>query len=341
MGLSLDIGLSRGDFTLEAALDVAPDEVVAVVGPNGAGKSTLLRAVAGLEAIDRGRITLDGQVLDDPALGRHLPTDRRRVGLVFQDYLLFPHMTAGKNIEFGAADAESARDWIDRLGLGDLSHRRPGELSGGEAQRVALARTLAARPRVLLLDEPLAALDVESRNAVRTLLGRHLPSIPVPVVLVTHDPIDAGFLADRLVVLEDGSITQSGDLADVTRRPRTDWAARLGGVNLYRGKGAGTTVEIDGARLVLADRVEGEVFVAVQPRAVSLHRRPPGGSPRNVWPGKVTGIEPFGTRLRVAVTGDLPIVAEITPEAAVALDLARLGAVWVVIKAAEIEAYPA
>lgn len=340
MSLSIEVVLRRGPFRLEVTLEAGAGEVVAVLGPNGAGKTTLLRAVAGLEPVESGRVVLDGRVLSDPAAGTHLSPAERKVGMVFQDYLLFPRMSVRQNVTFGRGAAQGAAEWLDRLDLGNLASRLPGDLSGGEAQKVALARALATSPQALLLDEPLSALDVESRHRVRTDLARHLSQVEMPVLLVTHDPLDAALIADRLVILEEGMVTQAGTLTDITRRPRTGWAARLAGVNLYRGRATGGAVDVGGARLVTADQVDGPVFAVIPPHAVSLYRQPPAGSPRNVWRGNVTALERAGSRIRVAVEGDLPVVAEITPEAVEALSLGGLGPVWVVVKATEIDTYP-
>lgn len=342
MALSARVGLVRPGFELDIELEAEAGEVVALAGPNGAGKTSFLRVVAGLERAAAGRVVLDGRVLMDAGAGVHLPAAERRVGMVFQDHLLFPHMTVDQNVRFGAADEAAAAEWLERLELGALRRRRPRELSGGESQRVALARTLAARPRLLLLDEPLASLDVESRNQVRRQLARRLPEIGIPVILVTHDPVDAGALARRLLVVEGGHITQGGSLAEVTGRPQSDWAARLGGVNLYRGEGRGNRVQVEGGgSIVVAEPVTGGVLVAVPPRAVSLYRQPPGGSPRNSWEGRVQGVEHHGNRVRVSVRAELPIVAEITPQAAVALGIEPGAPVWVSVKASEVAAYPA
>lgn len=341
MTLEVEIRLRRESFRLEAALQVEAGEVVAVLGPNGAGKTTLLRAVAGLEQFEAGRVTLNGRVLSDPVAGVDVAPAERRVGMVFQDYRLFPHLSVRDNVAFGRDAAGRAAGWLDRLELDPLAARYPGELSGGEAQRVALARVLATEPRALLLDEPLAALDVASRHRIRTELGHHLASVEVPVLLVTHDPLDAALLAGRLLILEDGTVSQTGTLSDITRRPRTEWVARLAGVNLFRGRAEHGVVRLGDAELVAADDAEGEVFAVIPPQAVSLYRRPPEGSPRNVWEGTVTSLEPAGSRIRVAVGGELPIVAEITPGAVDALSLGDKGPVWVVVKASEVSVYPA
>src|SRR5690606_23995610 len=226
---------------LDVSLRVAAGEVVALLGPNGAGKTTALRALAGLRPLDAGRIALGDTVLDDPAAGVFVPPDRRPVGVVFQDYLLFPHLSVMDNVAFGlrcrgARRAEARRaavEWLDRVGLAAQAARRPRDLSGGQAQRVALARALAVHPRLLLLDEPLAALDARIRLETRAHLQRRLRDQQAAPLLVTHDPLDAMVLADRVVVVEDGRVVQEGDAAEITRRPRTDYVARLAGLNLY------------------------------------------------------------------------------------------------------------
>jgi molybdate transport system ATP-binding protein len=245
--LHAEVALRLGALDLAVEVAVADGEVVAVLGPNGAGKSTLLRAVAGLVPLDRGRITVDGRVLDDPDAGTFVPTHLRPVGVVFQDHLLFPRLSALDNVAFGlrargARKPEARRlaaGWLARVGLADHAGARPHALSGGQSQRVALARALATEPRVLLLDEPLAALDARTRLHMRAELRRHLATFPGARLLVTHDPIDALVLADRLVVLEAGRVTQDGTNAEVVRRPVSRYVAVLVGVILLVGVGAG------------------------------------------------------------------------------------------------------
>ena len=244
MTLELDAGLTLGQLRLEVALEVSPGEVVAVLGPNGAGKTTLLRALAGLVPLKHGAARLDGVTLEAPAEGVRLPPASRPVGLVFQDLLLFPHMSAAGNVAFGLECAGKSRAqarseavaWLGRLGLAGLEDARPGELSGGQAQRVALARALARRPRLLLLDEPLSALDAGARAEVRRELRRQLDDFAGVRLLVTHDPLEATALADRLVVLEGGRVAQAGTVAEVTARPRSAYVAALTGLNLLRGR---------------------------------------------------------------------------------------------------------
>ncbi len=234
-GLRLAGTIERGAFSATVELGVAPGEVHAILGPNGAGKSTVLRTVAGFEALATGRLTVDDEVFDDADAGILLPPTRRRVGTVFQDHRLFPHLSALDNVAFGARSQGTPRgpadrfaaEWLERLGVQHLTARRPAELSGGQAQRVAIARTLAAEPRALVLDEPLAALDVHAREEVREALARHLREFPGPCLLVTHDFADAVALADRVTVLERGLVVQAGTVAEVAAAPGTDYVARV------------------------------------------------------------------------------------------------------------------
>jgi molybdate transport system ATP-binding protein len=340
VSLDADIKIERDGFTLDLQITVAAGETVAVLGPNGAGKTTLLRALAGLIPIG-GRVELDGEVLDDSSSGRHVPTERRRVGLVFQDHVLFPHMTVLQNVAFGVPK-RIAREWLDRAGLGDKANSLPRQLSGGQAQRVALLRTLATEPRMLLLDEPLSALDVTVRAEVRRELSRQLRGFQGVRILVTHDPLEAMALADRLVVLEQGKVVQSGSPTEVTARPRSRFVADLAGVNLLRGQGKGDHVELDGgATLAAPEAGQGEVFAVIHPRAVALYLAKPEGTPRNVWPARAEDLDLHGERVRVRLSGAVPLVAEVTPSAVRELQLASGAEVWVAVKATEIAVYAA
>jgi molybdate transport system ATP-binding protein len=269
---------------------------------------------------------------------------------VFQDYLLFPHLSALENVAFGLrtrglAKAEArhrAAAWLERVGLAAHAGSRPRALSGGQAQRVALARAMVSDPRLLLLDEPLAALDAATRTEVRRDLRRHLASFDGTRLLVTHDPLEAIALADRLVVLEAGRVTQTGTPAEVSAQPRSRYVAELVGVNLYRGLADGRSVRLaDGGAVVAADSNHGEVFAVIHPHAVALHRQPPEGTPRNVWSGTANTLEVIGDRVRIRVTGLVPIVAEVTPAAASELHLGDGGPVWATVKATEVTVYPA
>ena len=344
------MGVRLGSLHLDVAVDASPEEVVAVVGPNGAGKSTLLRALAGLARLERGRTTLGDRVLDDVVARVHVPPDERRAAVVFQDFLLFPHLSALDNVAYGLRARGAGRgdarrragDWLARVGLGaDHLASRPARLSGGQAQRVALARALATEPALLLLDEPLSAVDAGAKGPLRRVLREQLADSPAVRLVVTHDPVDAMVLADRLVVVEDGRVTQHGPLAEVTTRPRSAWVARLVGLNLFRGRaGDGRLVLGDGSTLTVATDVRGPAFAIVHPRAVVLHRNRPEGSARNAWPGRAVGLHVEGGRARVEVDASPPIVAEITLPAAADLRVAEGGPVWISVKATEIDVYP-
>jgi molybdate transport system ATP-binding protein len=352
MTLTAQIHVELDGFTLDAALAIEAGRTVAVVGPNGAGKTTLLNALAGLRALTAGRIELDGTVLDDPDRGVYLAPEQRPVGVVFQDNLLFPHLTAVDNVAYGlrargARRTDARRDaasWMQRVGLEGREAAHPRELSGGQAQRVALARALATEPAMLLLDEPLAALDATTRNEVRRDLRRHLTTFPGVRLLITHDPIDAAVLADHVIVLDHGRVAQTGTPAEITRRPRTRWVAELAGTNLFTGAAASDGhVTLDhGSVLVSADHLTpGPVFAVVHPRAVAVHRTRPEGSARNTWPGQITAVEPVGDRFRVQIQANPPVVAEVTGAAVHDIGLTDGAEVWVAVKATEIDVYPA
>ncbi|MFB6827559.1 ABC transporter permease [Streptomyces hydrogenans] len=323
-------------------LDADPGTTIAVVGPNGAGKTTLLRALLGLTPRAHAGLRLGDE--DVTAL----PPHRRRVAWVPQDGALFPHLSALANTAYGlraqgvprAEARRDARAWLDRLGVGHLAHRRPAQLSGGQAQRVALARALAARPRLLVLDEPLAALDQTTRAHVRHTLRTHLSGFGGVCLIVTHDPVEAVSLADRVLVLQDGRALQDATPTEVTRHPRSPWVARMLGRNAWPGTATPDGLALDGGGTLVAAEPPPSgtpALAIVAPEAVSLHREKPAGSPRNVWPGTVREITTSGSRLRVLVTStETPdLVAEITPQAAAELGLADGVPVWTSVKATE------
>ncbi|MDP6492005.1 MAG: ABC transporter ATP-binding protein [Acidimicrobiales bacterium] len=329
-------GMTRmGDLRLDVDLVVEPDETVAVLGPNGAGKTSLLRLLAGLLSLDSGALAIGGATVDEPGTGAFLPPHLRRVGWVPQDRLLFPHLTVAGNVGFGpGVDADRVAGLLDALGLTGLAYRRPDECSGGQAQRVALARALATDPVVLLLDEPSAALDVESRHLINGVLtAAEAPA----TLLVTHDPVEAATLADRLIVLENGAVSQAGSPREVRSRPKTRYVASLAGLNLLEATASGTVaVTALGTRVVLAEPAEGPVHLVVPPTAVALHRSAPDGSPRNVWQAGVTDLQPAFERIRVVLDGPLPVVAEVTPAAVEELGLRVGSEVWAAVKATEV-----
>jgi molybdate transport system ATP-binding protein len=337
-----------GSLYLDCDLSVDSGVTVAVLGPNGAGKTTLLRVVAGLIPIDEGRVECDGAVFEDTATGTWLTPEARRVGFVFQDHGLFPHLSVLDNVAFGLrargtdrqiANAR-AHEWLDRVDLAKYATSRPSALSGGQSQRAALARVLVTDPQALLLDEPLAAVDASGRLELRRALREHLASFAGVRLIVTHDPLEAASLAERVVVLEDGRVTQDGSFGDVSTRPRSAWIARMAGLNLLRGAVSdGTILLDDGSRLTVATDVRGPALATIQPRAVALYRQAPSGSPRNVLRCTVAGIDPEGDRWRIRLDGSFPLVAEVTPAAAAELRLAEGGEVFAVVKATEIDVY--
>jgi molybdate transport system ATP-binding protein len=350
MNLDADVQVTLGALELKIELSVAQEEVLVLLGPNGAGKTTLLRVIAGLTPLDAGHIRLDGQLLEDPVAGRYVPTEKRSIGFVFQDYLLFPHMSVEDNVAFGlrsrglkrAPARQRARFWLDRVGLAAYGAATPAHLSGGQRQRVALARALAPEPRVLLLDEPLAALDVTTRAEVRRELKRHLGSFAGLRLVVTHDPVEAAILADRLAVIEAGRLVQTGTPAEVTERPRSQYVADLVGINLIRGRAERGAIRITNGRTIAAAAAEsGDVLATIHPRAVALHRDRPQGSPRNVWPARIAALERLGERVRVRLQDHVPIVAEITSSAVTELALAEGREVWLSFKATDVGVYPA
>ena len=350
MTLDAHIVCTLGRLDLDIELVAKPGEVVALLGPNGAGKTTVFRCLAGLLPLVGGHITLGDECLDDPDADVFVVPDRRPVAVVFQDYLLFPNLTALENVAFGLRargvpknDARArAAAWLDRVGLADHAGHRPRSLSGGQAQRVALARALATEPRLLLLDEPLSALDAGARSDVRRDLRRHLATFDGVRLLVTHDPVDAYALADRVMIVEAGRVVQSGTLAEVTARPRSRYIADLIGANLLTGTGDhGIITTTTGGRIFSADPIDGPTFAVIQPHSVALYPTAPDGSPRNVWAVTVADIDRQADRVRVRLDGSVPLVAEITAAALDALTLRPGDTVWASVKATEITTYPA
>ncbi len=351
MTLSAEIEFRLGTLDLHADLEVRPGELLALLGPNGAGKSTLLRCLAGLAPIDAGRITLDGELVDDPSTDTFIEPDGRPIGFVFQSYLLFDHMSILENVAFGLrarktpkVDARrTAAEWLERVGLTEYADQRPRTLSGGQAQRAALARALATNPRLLLLDEPLAALDAGTRSSVRRDLRRHLETFDGMRILVTHDPVDAYALADRVAILDAGRIVQIGTLAEVTAHPRSRYVAELVGVNLVTGTVTGGVLCTDaGAHVVIADALPGSSFAVIRPHSIALVREPAAGSSaRNTWGGRIVDIDRLGDRVRVGIDGHLPLTAEITVAALEAMELRPGDEIHASVKATDIEVYPA
>ncbi|WP_238443030.1 sulfate/molybdate ABC transporter ATP-binding protein [Salsipaludibacter albus] len=349
-GLDASLDLTRDDgFRLRARLAIPAGRTAALLGPNGAGKSTVVGLLAGLLALDDGHVGLAGRVLDDPTTDTFVPAASRHVGVVFQDHLLFGHLDVRDNVAFGPRSRgvprrearERADHWLELLGLAAFAHHRPDQLSGGQAQRVALARALVTEPDLLLLDEPLSALDVTTRVSLRRTLATHLADFAGPRLLITHDPTEAFLLADEVHVLEHGRITQVGSPDEVRLRPRTPYVADLAGANLLVGEARDGIVRVTpphGDReLHVADHdVTGPVLLTLRPTAVSVHREQPEGSQRNTWHTTVDRLERLGDRVRLRSGQPLPLTVEVTRESTGALGLAVGTPVWLAVKATEI-----
>lgn len=344
--MTLELTATVADRDMDVSIEVAEGETVALLGPNGAGKSTVLAVAAGTLRPDRGRVVLGGRELTGERT--FVPPHSRRVALLAQDPLLFPHLSVADNVAFGPrslghgrrAARETAGRWLAEVDAADLAERHPGEISGGQAQRVAVARALAAEPRLLLLDEPMAALDVAVAPALRQTLRRVLAHRTV--VLVTHDVLDALLLADRVVVLDGGRVVEDGPSAEVLSRPRSPFAARIAGLNMVTGTWRdGAVLGSDGVEIrglaAEAGPAAGERVVAVfRPSAVSVFREAPGGSPRNSLAVTVTDLEPHGDQVRVRA-GHL--AADVTVQSAAELDLTPGVRVVFAVKANEVSVY--
>ncbi len=336
-------------FILDAQIKAGSGETVVLVGPNGAGKSLLLRAIAGLDPLQRGWIVIDGRAVDDPDCDQFVAPNQRGVGFVFSDGRLFQRSTVLANVAFGLqaqgkkrglARAE-AQAWLDRYELSALRDRRAATLSAGQAQRVALARALAVTPRLLLLDEPFAALDIATRGATRSALATTLTHHDGARIVVTHDPFEALTIADRVVVLEQGTVVQTGTVAELRQLPRSRYVAELLGRNVFSGEASnGRLRTSSGTELIVADlELQGSVIASIDPAAVAMHRSQPDTTARNCWEVVVARIDDDGGgRVRVRVQGAIELIVEITTAARVAFDLEVGSRCWVSVKATEISA---
>lgn len=342
MSLHVVADVPERDVAVE--LEIADGETVALLGGNGAGKSTVLGVIAGQLRSRGTRVTLGDRVLT--GRGTWVPPHARDIALLAQEALLFPHLTVSANVAFGPRSRgegrrrarTSAGEWLARVGVPELASRRPAELSGGQAQRVAVARALAADPWVLLLDEPMAALDVNVTPALRHLLREVLRDRTA--VIATHDVLDALLLADRVVVLDAGRVVEEGPTAEVLSRPRSAFAAQIAGLNLLAGTWDGEALVTEDARVEGMERtpvaVGDEVVAVFRPAAVSVYLEAPAGSPRNAFPVVVTALEPHGDQVRVRAGG---MSALITPHAAAELALAPGARVIFTVKASEVDLY--
>jgi len=346
-----------GGFHLSVELEVADGGRLVLAGESGAGKTSILRLLAGLDRPDSGSIRLGDETWLDSTLGHFLPAERRAVGYVPQEYGLFPHLDVSRNIEFGlrargdSAAARKARvaEALERFRLTGLGPRRPSELSGGQRQRVALARALVLEPSLLLLDEPLSALDVQTRRLVRSELREILAGLPCATVYVTHSPLEALVFGERILVLDRGRVSQAGTAEDLLRHPRSSFVAEFMGVNLLQGRvvvreASGLArVVTAGGEVMVADPPEGdEVFLSISPREITLYPAPPAGSAQNVFAGTIlelTPEPPGGERLRAALDTSPPLVAEITRQAVMSLGLREGMRVFAGFKASGVVPY--
>jgi len=343
--LRLEAGTKLAGFDLDLELTVPAGSCLALAGPSGAGKTTVLRILAGLLRPDRGRVSCGGDRWLDTAAGIDLPPERRRVGYVFQDYALFPHLTAWRNVAYGlnsvprAERRRRAHELLERFGVAHLGDVRPGTLSGGERQRVALARALAPAPRALLLDEPLSALDARTRAHATRELGAVLAEADVPAIIVTHDFTEAAVLGDEVGIVDAGRLVQRGPAAELAATPASAFVADFTGAVVLTGTArAGadglTHVELDGGgEIASSDARTGAVAVTVYPWEIALG--PAGaertGSAQNRLDARVVSVTTIGNRARIGLTAGQPLSAEVTPAAVEALGLragARVTATW-------------
>jgi ABC-type sulfate/molybdate transport systems ATPase subunit len=341
--LDLDFDLPLPPFTVSAALSVGA-ETVALVGPSGAGKTTVLRAIAGLARPARGHIRLDDRAWFDAEAGVSLAPEERSVGLVFQDYALFPHLTVRKNVAFGArSDPARVDELLERLQISRLADERPGTLSGGERQRVALARALARRPQVLLLDEPLSALDAHTRAEIKVQLRELLDELALPTIFISHDFRDAVALADRAAVIVAGTIRQVGSVESLARTPTDAFVAALTGNNVLRaiaspGESGSTLTLADGQQLQVPTRTAGPVGAVIAPGDVEVLPEPPSDAhPANALHGKVASLTRLGKRVEARVG---PVDLECPSDDAASLLLEPGGNAWIRLPAESITVVP-
>ena len=331
--------LNRDSLTLDVELQLQHGEVIAVLGPNGAGKTSLLHALLGWLELESGWIMVNGEVIDSPDTDSYVPPQHRPFGMVFQDGLLFPHMSVEKNILFGAGKDFNLKPLAESLQANELLAKFPSELSAGERQRAAIARSLAARPKVLFLDEPFSALDIQGKRRGRSLLKEALAIGVSGCLMVTHDLVDAFTLADRVMIIEGGKLTQFDVPDRIRSRPGSEWIADLVGWNYYEGIGEGSVVTLPHGTTIFTaeDELDGPTSISINPASVSIFKSQPSGSPRNSWLCSIHNIEILGGRARVSLVGEIDICADITTAAANELRQSISSEVWVSVKATEVD----
>ena len=331
--------LNRDSLTLDVELQLQHGEVIAVLGPNGAGKTSLLHALLGWLELESGWIMVNGEVIDSPDTDSYVPPQHRPFGMVFQEGLLFPHMSVEKNILFGAGKDFNLKPLAESLQANELLAKFPSELSAGERQRAAIARSLAARPKVLFLDEPFSALDIQGKRRGRSLLKEALAIGVSGCLMVTHDLVDAFTLADRVMIIEGGKLTQFDVPDRIRSRPGSEWIADLVGWNYYEGIGEGSVVTLPHGTTIFTaeDDLDGPTSISINPASVSIFKSQPSGSPRNSWLCSIHNIEILGGRARVSLVGEIDICADITTVAANELRQSISSEVWVSVKATEVD----
>lgn len=350
--LKVDARKTYGPFSLEAAFSVAAGETLALVGPTGCGKTTCLMTIAGIVMPDRGIVRFAERLFCDTEAGIWLPPEKRNIGTVFQDFALFPHMTAFENAAYGLRAKrirgqplrEKVLAALETVGIGHLAARKPAGLSGGERQRLALARAIAIETPLLLLDEPISALDPHTRDSVRRELKALISSLGKTTVVVTHDPIDALTLGQRICVLENGRVQQIGEKRELLLYPKTEFVARFMGTNFFTGtvvnvNGDGLReINVNGASIFTVEAVEGEVPISFFPSEVTLSVEPPVGSSLNVFSGIVEDVAHLGDRVRISVRSQVPIIAEVTHRSFASLGLAEGHPIYASFKATAVRA---
>ena len=355
--LDAHLGKQRGRFTLDVAFQARSGSTTVLVGESGAGKTTALRLLAGLERLDLGFARLEGQPYADAATGWHLPAWQRDIGYVAQDYALFPHLTVFQNVAFGLRAAgvqrshirQQVEESLERLGIAPLVDRPSTQLSGGQRQRVALARALVLSPRLLLLDEPLSSLDLQTRRAVRGELQGLLSRLPCVTLYVTHSPVEALVFGDQIVVLEGGRVAQAGSRDELLRRPRSPFVAELIGTNLFigrpvsRGPVVAPTIRTPEGEFVIDETAApGGMFLTVSPREITLYSQLPETSAQNLFLGTVRELipePPAGDRVRVVLDARPPLVVEVTRDAVAALGLRQGMRIHAAFKATGVQVY--
>jgi molybdenum ABC transporter ATP-binding protein len=353
--LSLQVKKALREFPLEIAFEAKPGETLVIIGPSGCGKTTTLNVIAGLVTPDEGRVSVNGTVYYDSSVNISMPTDKRGVGYVFQDFALFPHLTVAENVAYSLRARHRPRreidakvtEVLDLLGITHLKTRKPARLSGGERQRVALARAIACDAKILLLDEPLGSLDAQTRNHVRGELQRMLRLVNRIAIMVTHDYVDALTFGDRICVLDRGRVLQIGTRQDLLRHPKSRFVAELTGVNFFQGTVTGEPQEgLAHIRIgeyalyaTCEDCQEGDTLVTFFPSDVAISRSEPSSSVRNVFHSRVQEIIHMGDKVRLSLNGSLPMCAEISAPALQDLNVEAGDMVYASLKATAIKTY--